>query len=838
MKISKKSLTLILFSYLCVAVFAQNPTQGNATNNKNPMARMGNIGRVYGKVVDATTKKPVEFASVVILRPMGQGKTDSIIGGGLTLENGDFNVEALPFGGLKVKVSFVGYLDFSKSITLFPPDNAELDLGDLVLKSDAKMLQSVEVTAEKAQMQLSLDKKTFNVDKNITSTGGTAEDVLKNIPSVTVDADGSAKLRNNSTTVYVDGRPTLMSLNQIPSDQIESIEVISNPSAKFEAATTGGILNIVLKKNRKPGYNGFIGLGVGTGNRYNGTANLNVKQGRWNFTGFGSINASKNPTVGYTRRDLLTGQRSFEQNTTTTFDNAFKIARLGVDYAINNRNTLTLAGNYVNGKFNINSDQNYSYPLTTADSLVNNGVRNIRPKNEFTNYQLQSTWKKTFPEKGRELTADVTYGWGSSSNIANWTTTGFNAKGTKLINFPELVDITGGNRGQQITAQLDYTNPINDSTKWEMGLRSNSNIRTQETYFRQFDYPTNDYILQNGISQNADITDRVNAAYMTYSSRFKRGINYQIGLRYEQSKLEGKSKLESSPSFGYDYTKNLGNSLFPSLYLSKKLDKNNEVQLNFSRKIQRPNFMQLMPVIQNNDRQNIRIGNPKLEPEFVNLSELNYNKLFGAHNWLVSAYFMLETNTIKPFVSASTIDTGVLITTFINAKDETRFGLDNTLKFALSKNVDFTTNVNVYSITISSNILPTVKGYGWDGKASLNYKFPKGFSAQLNGSYESDRVIPQGKRIGVAFADFAVKKSFFGGIANVTFSVNDLFDSRKDRSEYTFSGFTQETMRRRDLRYYKLSLQMPFGKMDASIFRKAKDAKKQGTGQQDMDFGG
>jgi ferric enterobactin receptor len=652
-----------------------------------------------------------------------------------------------------------------------------------------------------------------------------------------VDADGTPKLRNSGTTVYVDGRPTMMSLNQIPSDQIESVEVISNPSAKFEASTRGGILNIVLKKNRKPGYNGFVGLGIGTGKRYNGTGNLNVKQGRWNFTGFGSISASKNPTIGYTRRDLYSGQRLFEQNTNTTFDNAFKIARLGLDYTVNNRNVISFAGNIVQGKFNIDGDQNYFYPLATADTVVKLGSRTIRPKNNFTNYQLQSTWKKTYPQKGKELTADVTYGWGRSSNIATWVTTGLNAKGEKLINFPELTDISGGNVGQQVTAQLDYVNPINDSTKVEMGFRSNSNIRDQQTYFKQYDYKTDKYIQQNGISQNADITDMVNAAYITYSSRFNKGINYQAGLRYEQSKLDGKSKLENSPSFGYDFTKNLGNSLFPSVYLSKKIDKNNEIQLNYSRKIQRPNFMQLMPVIQNNDRQNIRIGNPKLQPEFVNMTEFNYNKLFGAHNWLVSTYFMLETNTIKPFVSASTDDPSVLISTFTNAKDETRFGIDNTLKLTLSKNVDFTSNFNIYSITITSPILPTVKGIGYDTKANLNYKFPKGFSAQVNGSYESDRVIPQGKRIGVAFADFAVKKSFFGGIANVTFSVNDVFNSRKEIARYDFSGFTQETMRRRDLRYYKLSLQMPFGKMDASIFKRGKNTRGQQGGQQDMDFG-
>ena len=828
MKNLKKSFFSLLLLGFSIALFAQKPMGAPAAGGNAMASRMGNIGRVYGKIVDATTKKPVEFASVVIVRSMGP--RDSILGGGLTLENGDFNVEKLPFGPLKVKVSFVGYVDYVKTFMLVPPDNVELDLGDLMLKTDTKVLDAVQVTAEKAQMQLSLDKKVFNVDKNITATGGTAEDILKNVPSVTVDADGNALLRNNATTIYVDGRPTLMSLNQIPADQIDNVEVISNPSAKFEAGTKGGIVNIVLKKNRKPGYNGFLALGIGTGERYNGTFNLNVKQGRWNVTGFYNGTKSANPTNGYVFRELLSGQRIFNQTTTTTFDNAFQIGRLGVDYAINNRNTLTVAGNIVNGKFNINSDQNFTYPLITNDTAVNNGKREIRPKNEFTNYQFQALWKKTYAKKGKELTADFTYGIGHSSNVADWKTTTNNAKNTALPT--ELTNITGGNTGQQGTFQMDFVNPINDSTKFEFGVRSAVNNRDQQNFFSS-KVGNQDFVKNNNISLDANILDMVNGIYVNYASKYK-GIGYQVGLRYEQSKLEGVAKNKGIPSFGYNYYA-LGKSLFPSIYLSKKLDKSSEVQLNFSRKIQRPNFMQLMPVIQNNDRQNIRIGNPNLQPEIVNLSELNYNKQFGGNNWLVSAYFMLESNTIKPYASPSKEDPSVLITSFANLGNEVRYGLDNTFRLALTRNMDFTTNINVYNLSISSDS-NRVEGWAWDGKASINYKFPSSFSAQLNGSYESERVGPQGKRLAVAFMDFAVKKSFFGGAANVTFSINDVFNSRKDLNVYNFPSFNQESMRRRDLRYFKLSLQMPFGKMDASIFKKGKKQQGQGQGQE-MDFG-
>lgn len=834
----KKILIALGFLFTALITYAQMPGGMPAGGGKMPSIS----GRVYGKIIDATTKQPIEFASVIALRPMG--KRDSMLGGGLTLQNGEFNIDNVPLGGIKVKISFLGFKDFVKqNVMIMPPDNMEVDLGDIELQSDSKVLSTVDVTAQKSSMQLSLDKKIFNVDKNITATGGTAEDVLKNVPSVTVDGDGNAKLRNNNTTIYVDGRPTMLSMNQIAADQIESVEVITNPSAKFEASTTGGIINIITKKNKKPGYNGFIGLSAGTGNRYNATANLNVKEGRTNVTGFYTLNSSKNPTIGYSNRTNFdsTGAVSnyYNQKTKTSFDNLFQVGRLSLDYQISNRNMLTVAGTYVNGQFNIKSDVEDVF-LSPSKVALNRGIRSVRPVNEFKNYGLQAIWKKTFAKKGKELTTDFNVNFGNSVNEAEWLTTAniLNPDGSVASTGTLKNVINGGNKGQQFTFQMDYTNPINDSTKIEMGVRSFANLRTQDYYFYT---NINDKLeLDRSISQNTDIDDIINAAYMTYTSRL-RGISYQAGVRFEQSKFDGNSLLDNT-KFGYSYPgggKDILKSFFPSLYLSKKLDKTSEIQINFSRKIQRPNFMQLMPIIQNTDRQNIRIGNPKLQPEFVNLSELNYNKLFGAHNWLISLYYMLETNTIKPFTSPSATDPSVLITTFINAKNETRFGLDNTLKLALAKNLDFTTNFNLFNFNVSSTEVSR-NSWSYNGKGNINWKLPnklKDFSLQLNGNYESDQITLQGERKANAFMDFAVKYTF-NRISSLTFAVNDVFNSRKEISYLNQSSFYQESMRRRDLRYFKVSLQMPFGKMDASIFRKAKDAKRQQNPSQEMDFGG
>lgn len=827
----------ILIHLICFMITYTATAQAPKSNMPPAMggAKM-NIGRLYGKIVDANTKDPLPYASVTAWATVGT--RDSLMGGMLTLENGEFNITDLPFGAYKVKVVFVGYKDMIKMARVLPPSTVEVDLGDLGMTADAKVLGTVEVNAEKTSTQLSLEKRVFNVDKNITSTGGTAEDVLKNVPSVTVDMDGSAKLRDRGTTIYVDGKPTVMSLTQIPADQIESVEVISNPSAKYEASATGGILNIVLKKNRKPGYNGIVSFGAGTQDRYNGMFSFNVHEGRFNVTTFYNFNSSKSPATGYTYRTNLNSDGSvlnyFNQYTNVNFDNLFQIGRIGVDYALSNRNTLTLSGTMVGGKFNINSDQDYEFLNPTRDTLEY-GNRLTKPRNNFQNTTLEAQWVKTFAKKDKSLTTLFNYGWGDGSNAAKWVTTGFDANDQVLLNYPELVDISGDNNNQQAVFQMDFVNPLNDSTKLELGVRSFWSGRDQQYFYSPFDYEKNAYVQDNEFSQNNRITETVNAAYINFSSRLKNQINYQVGLRIEQSNLTGDSKLADGADFGYDYPnkgKDLLNTLFPSVYIAKKLANNGELGVNFSRKIQRPNFMQLMPGIQNNDKQNLRIGNPSLQPEFINLAEINYNKIFGKNNWLSTIYTSIETNSIKPLSRPSVDDPSVLVTTFVNGDNEILYGFDNTLKLAFGKNVDVMLNANVFNFSVSVDTF-TNTGWAGNGKVSLSYRLPASFSVQINGAYEGNRPQPQGSRKGITYADFAIKKSFFNNIANVTFNISDVFNTRREVTFLELPQYDQETMRRRDARFYKISLQIPFGKPDASIFKKRPERPQ----QEQPDFG-
>lgn len=812
---SNKNILLITFLVFSIVALGQRPSGGESMK----------IGRVFGKVLDNTGKHPLPYATVMVLRTEASGE-EKMIDGGLTEENGEFNFKNLPLGPLSVKINYVGNKDIVKKIKLSPPNNTEIDLGDMVMAVDAQVLDAVEIKADKVAAMISLEKRVFNVDKNITAAGGTAEDILKNVPSVNVDMDGGVKLRDKSTTIYVDGKPSLMSLNQIPADQIESIEVISNPSAKYEAATTGGIVNIVLKKNRKAGYNGSASVGIGNQDRYNGSFNLNANEGKWNLSSSYSFNTANVPTTGYLYRTNFTNTGEvrdyFNQNSILNFSNTFHSGRLGLDYRLNNRNTLSFGGSLNKGNFNIPATQDYEY-LSSNAKKSEYGTRMTDTKNTFNRYNVEAQWRKNYAKKGKSLTVMGNYSWGDGSNTADWVTTAYNGEGSIMPDFPELVDINGDSKNQQGVFQADYVNPLNDSTKIEFGMRSFLSGRDQTYFFNVLDRGTGAYELQKDLSQNTLIDESIHAAYFTYSGKWKYNIAYQAGLRFEQSIMKGQSLIDGVQDFGYEYPKgnatDILRSLFPSLYVTKYINPTTEIGLNFSRKIQRPNHRMLMPGVMSADRQNITIGNPNLQPEFINLAELNLNKKFGAHNWLSTIYFSNETNSLKPIVQPSVTDPTVLITTFVNGEHEITYGIDNTLRMGFGKNLEVMLNANVFKFNVVVDTFSNAGAAG-NAKATISYKLPKNFSIQVNGGYEGNRPIPQGNRQGIAFADFALKKTMFKNGTNLTFTISDIFNSRKDITIYTQPTYVQESMRRRETRFFRLTLQVPFGKADGSLFRK------------------
>lgn len=764
-----------------------------------------------GTVVDATTRQALPFTSVAVYKQVA-GK-DSLLTGSQTDGQGTFTVPNLPAGTLTARVTFVGYQPLSQTVRL---GQGKTDVGTLLLQPDASTLREVKVVGEKGEMTMTMEKKTFNVAKNLTTIGGTAENVLKNVPSITLDETGSPSLRNMPTAIYVNGKPTQLTLAQIPANQIESVEVISNPSARYDASTSGGIVNLVLKKNRLPGYNGLVNVGIGNNARFDGTLNLDWRRGKWNLTSFYSINATKNPLTGYVNRinrDPKGNPTSyFDQTTSISLNNTFQSGRVAADYALNNNNTLSLAATMVGGAFNTVSEQPYAY-RDPSGTVTSTGNRQTGPQNGFTNMNLEFDWKHQFARKGRELSFSTQYSRNQLSNAADWYTTALNADGTSQAGFPERDRITGRTIGDQQITQLDYVHPINDSTKLELGVRSYTYVRDQQYLFNRLNSDTQVYQLLPTYSQDARIAETVNAVYLLYTRQFRRNINMQAGLRLEQSSLHGLSRFDGS-TFGYDYPsssgQNLFQSFFPSLAFSKKLSETADLNVSLSRKVGRPNFRHLFVGIQANDRQNITIGNPAVRPEFVNTAEVNYNKTWGSVNWLATGYYIYEDHTIKPFTTPSATDSSVLVTTFINVKADIRYGVDNTLKVNLGPNLSAVANLNVFDVILQSvNVSNRLLSY--NAKLNLTYKFPANFSAQLTGTNDGKSPTLQGYRQAVRGLDFAVRKGFMQNKASLTFAINDVFNSRRFITVYDQPGALQTTMNRREVRFYKLSIQFPLG---------------------------
>ena len=779
-------------------------------------------GQLSGRILDAATKQPLPFAAVTAWTKTG---TDSsLVGGAQTDEAGNFTISNLPLAPLWVRASFVGYGPVTKPTALTASQSA-VNIGTLSLGADATLLGEVRVKGEKDPLTMSTEKRVFNVGKNLTSIGGTAESLLRNVPAITLDENGNPSLRNMATTIYINGKPTQLTLAQIPANQIESVEVISNPSARYDASTSGGIVNLVLKKNRQPGYNGIASVSLGQNHRYDATANLDWREGRWNVTALYSLNATRNPLTGYVHRTNYAAGTNiptsyFDQNTAIDLNNYFQNGRLAIDYQANARNLITMGGTVAAGAYNSVSDQQYSY-RDAAGQRTGSGTRNIDPQNNFTNLGASLDWKHSFARKKEELNLTTSLTRNRVSNAADWLTTSLDGSGNSQPTYPERDRIDGRIIGNQYLAQLDYTRPVGDSAKWEFGLRTFTYARDQQYLFKQLGESGQDYTLLQDYSQNALITESVNAAYALYTSQLKSGINIQAGLRLEQSFLHGQSRFDGS-TFGYNYPsktgQNIFQSFFPSFSATKELSKTSELALSLSRKVGRPNFRHVFVGIQANDRQNITIGNPAVRPEFVNTAELTYTLTKDKWQWFTSAYYIYEDHTIKPFTQPSADDPSILVTTFLNVKADIQYGLDQSLKVDLGKNFTVLASANTRSFAIQSDSSSTQK-WVYNAKLNLSYKLPANLTAQLSGTRDSRGVSLQGYRQAVNAADFALRKGLWNNRGSLVFTINDIFNSRRYVNVYEQPTVLQTSMSRRDVRYYKFTLQIPLGKPDATFRR-------------------
>lgn len=852
--------TLAIMNIYCVSVLAQNPHGGNKggawDGNKTPM----NIGRFYGKVVDEATGHPIPYASVQLkgMRwdSLSRKMQSANLAGQLTLENGEFSLEKLPVRGeFTLKINFLGYAETEMKVS-FSGGSFDKDLGNIKLAATSSLLNEVTITGEAAQVSLALDKKVYRVDKDNVAAGGTAEDALKNIPTLNVDIDGNLSLRNAAPQVFVDGRPTNLGLDQIPADAIDNVEVITNPSAKYDASGgSAGIVNIVLKKERRIGYNGSIRTGIDMRGRANLGGDLNAREGKFNaFVGL-YLNQRRSLSKAGTERftNDLSGAPSsmILQSNSPEFKGFFGMVRGGLDWFINNRNTLTFAGNYHGGSFNSIDQllQEETFFFDTLPNSTSSSVRNSNSDRMFRNLGSQLLFKHLYPKEGKELTADINYNRSRSDNEANYETS---FTGTQAAS-QEKQEGAGGN--QFFTIQSDFVNPISKNKKIETGARvALRNYDTNNANY-VFDPLLNDFRFVPGFTDNYEFNDQVYAAYGTFSQSYARW-GYQLGLRAESSKYSG-TLIDRDTTF----TNNFPISLFPSTFFTYKLNESDNLQMSYTRRINRPNFFQLIPFTDFSDSLNLSRGNPDLLPEFANSFEVSYQNIINKqHNFLTSVYFKRSLTLITRFTTSEYNDAlqrVIGVSTYQNANTSIAYGLEFTVKNTFWKKLELTSNINLYNSVLDllteGDQTEQVEQFTWFLKENLNLKLPANFSVQLNGSYKSRTSFDtggggghhgwggganstaQGYSIPVWYVDASVRKDFWNRKASLTLSIRDIFRSRKTGTFTVSDLFTQESWRRRDSQLLRLNFSYRFGKFDVSMFRR-KNTRVESGGDMDSGF--
>ncbi|GAA4309333.1 outer membrane beta-barrel family protein [Compostibacter hankyongensis] len=784
-------------------------------------------GHAYGKVFDAKSGKPVGFATVGILRAADSGTVTGV----LSKENGSFDVEKLAPGKYLLRINFVGYDPLYKSFSI-TPQSSDRDLGNLKISQSTHTLEETVVTADKSAFNLAIDKKVFNVEKSLVSKGGTATDALRQVPTVNVDVDGNVTLRNGTPTIFVDGRESPLTLDQIPSDEIQDIEIITNPSAKYDASGMSGIINVILKKDRKPGINGMVMGGLSNQPEYNGGASLNIYKKPFNLSLNYFANYRKRTHKGTTSRQNLSDGSFLDQKSDETGKGPFQVGRIGLDYFMDNRNTFNIQG-AIGGGNNTSDGMQYNTYSGSGKVPDSSSIRDTREDRTFHFLSGELNYTHDFVKEKEQLTAQASIRRFKGPGSGTYQTTYFGEEGEQLRD-PFLQQYESGGSATLYDFQSDYTNPLrNGKAKLEAGVRARISDSRNYSTMNNYDDNGKEYVKDPLASYDYKFQQRTYAAYLNYADKFGK-FGYQAGLRFEQYENEGRM-LDSNYSFSYSKP-----GFFPSLFLTQQLgqNENQQLQLNYSRRIERPDFWQLSPRIDYEDPQNLRQGNPELLPEYTNSFEFSYNNVFGSTNLLATLYFRNTNNLITSYVIPISKDT--LLSTYVNANTSNTYGAEITLKTALTNWWDVTANVNVFQTDIdASKIQSNLSNSGFSGFGKLNSetRLPKNFVVQLTGEYEAPRVIPQGKIRGNGSMDIALRKDFLKNrAASLTLSLSDIFNTEQRFTHTVSEGyFIQDATRKRMSRVFKINFSYRFGKQDVGLFkRKAKTKSQQGGGDNNM----
>lgn len=738
---------------------------------------------ITGKVTDEAGAA-MSFTNVAIYNQ----SDSSLTTGAVTDANGRFKAEVRS-GTYYLKVTFISFEDL-----IVPNVNAAspVDVGTLVMKTSKSILDEVVVQGEKSSVELALDKRIFNVGKDLANSGGTAADVLSYVPSVSVDPEGNIKLRgSDNVRILIDGKPSgLVSfqgaggLQQLQGSMIERIEVITNPSARYEAEGMAGVINIVLKKDRNQGFNAAIDMITGYPVNMGAAANLNYRKNKINFFINYTIAYRIQPGRGSQYQERYSGDTTFylrqtNNGTITGFNNNI---RGGLDIFFTEKSVLTAS--YLFRR----SDVNRITDIVYKDYMFNEGNMTDlikRRQNEYEtepNSEYSLIYKKSFETKGHDLIAEAKFldNWESSDQT--FTQDYFNPDLSPDQSKNLLQKSLNDESEKTLLFQFDYIKPFGKEGKFETGVR---------TSFRKM---VNDYLVTQenddgsfsplpGLDNIFYYNENIHAAYGIIGNKTGK-LAYQTGLRAEWTDV--KTTLEKTQ----EVNPRKYHNLFPSAHITYDLPKDNGLQLSYSRRVRRPFYNDLSPFMTFSDSRNYFSGNPNLNPEFSDVIELGHIVYFDKGSFTSSIY---GRNTIHKIQTIRTVNSeGNAVTLPQNLNSEVAYGMEFTSAMNPVKwwKVDF--NFNFFHADIDgSNIVSTYKTstYSWFTRQSSRFSLPHNIDLQLRTNYEAPQKTAQGRRKGLAYADFALSKEIWKGRGNLNFNVIDIFNSRRIRTITTGDNF-------------------------------------------------
>lgn len=783
-------------------------------------------GNISGKVVNKATGEPMDFVTVQLM----DSKGNPLPIGTSTDLDGNFIIPDVKDGSYIVKITNIGSVEQERPVSV---SGQNVELPEIHLVDDAKVLQEVVVEGIRSQMRFELDRKVFQVDANVTVAGTSASELLESIPSVEVDQDGQVSLRGDSSvTIWINGKESGLTsdnraqiLEQIPAETIERVEVITNPSAKYSPEGTAGIINIVLKKDRKAGYFGSAEFSADSRGGGNVGVNFNYNHSKLDaFAGIG-FRMRRNKGGSLMNRDYEDGYYTNSNGESPNRGNNI-FFRLGGTYHATDNDDISLSGF---GMFGHNNNRS-----TTAyeSNVPNNWFYNLnqnRSRFDMKGVHAELGYTHKWSDKNvLDLNGSFNY-WGGN----NWSSyeqdmeynflpddyTHYDeATGVYYTDLYQEQTMNMSNKGWELKA--DYSNQILDWLKLETGYNGNFSKENSptDTYtgISQADMVQNQLLYNRFIYQND-----INALYVTFGGTVKR-FSFSAGLRGEQWTVRTRSLAFGQTEAEVPQFKKNNFALFPSIFLSLSLPYDNEMQINYTRRLQRPWGGQLNSFHNISDPTNISYGNPELQPQYSNSFELNYLKSWTWHMISVSAYLRTTSGMMNRI---SFLEDNVMYSTWANVADQTNSGCEIVLKNNFFRVLDLTTTVNLYNNHISgwtykflteNNNYVDLSGdkqdsFAWSVRAMAGVKLPWQLSFQANGGYNSRQLTAQGSREGGWSVDIGVRKN----LGNWSFSLNcrDLFDSRRFKSTTYGPGYSQYSERWRGGRTLRLTIKYSFGNM-------------------------